>query len=256
MNYILRYLAFFLILLSVWGCKKKDNGPASSRMNGTFMWTGETYPPVDTSTFLQLNVTVLNATTVVVRNDTLTYISTDASGIIAFYHDYDSPPVSNRINEGWLYYNPANNSMSYRSESNGSYFNAGEKISTERYKPNHSLHNYVSDIAGVKAISGQVTDSFGFTSATDTLYSVNVNTEFTILNDSTISFSNDVLLLGENTLHYRSTNAAAGTVTYQTFNYQLNRYSTLTFNYQTRQITFEQFQLLSFGRKKRLIAHT
>jgi hypothetical protein len=223
-------------------CRKGKNPPSytSSKMNGNRLWLGAASSTGNGSSpdaFVQFGVTVVNATSVRVFADTLQFSSIDPSShAIIFYRNIE--PSSYRYNEARLYYNPADNSMEYFLELNGSYGGEFINVSTSAYKPNSSLKNYVANIAGTKGLSGTGYDTSYFPEL-DSSYNLNVSINFTIINDSTITFDKNILGIGDSALHYKSTNDAAKTVTFQTLHY-FYPMSTLTYNYGTGKIVFEQ----------------
>lgn len=213
----------------------------SAKMNGIWMWIGKAVnstAPNPPDAFMQFSVTVLSDTSLLVLNDTLLYKSIDsAAHEITFYHIM---PGSAHLVDQTLYYNTSDNSMKYTSRFNHSYGGGTLNVTTSGYIPNPSVKDHLPNIIGTKAMSGTIYDTLIFGGPDDTLYHESGNLTFTAVNDSTITFDIDVLGLGDTVLHYRSTDNAAKTITFQTFHSYDYMLSTLTYNYVSGLIIFEQ----------------
>ena len=228
-------------------CKKNNNNSnsannyTSAKMNGTWLFlgsasaTGYATPP---DAFVQIKVAVINGSTILAGGDTLQFNSYDkSSGIAAFYHNDN--PGSPGINAEWLYYNTYDNSMEYTAQENVSSGGTDLDVFTKGYIPNRSIKTYTADIAGTKALSGTRNDSIYFSTPVDTTTSISAAINFSVINDSTLVFNNDLLGLGDTTLHYKATDSVQQTITYETLHtvYQI---STLTYYYSTNKLIFEQ----------------
>ncbi len=255
MHKILLYSVLSAVCLS--GCKKHQNTAptttsyTSAGMNGTWLWLGPSASSdygFPSDAFAQFAVAVLNNKSVLILGDTLQFRSIDTpSGAIIFYRNDGS--YSFQINEEWLYYYPANNSMHYTKQESASYGGSYIDVSTSVYQPNSSIKDYVMNIAGTKALSGMGYDTLVTRNPNDSTYNVNVNMNFGIVNDSTITFDHDILNIGADTLHYKSTDNIAKTVTFQNFHYYSFFTSTLTYNYATGKIVFEQYSRKNYWRR-------
>ncbi len=202
------------------------------------MWLGKSYyfdVPSPPDVFMQFSVAgISNNTVIVFGNDTLTWSSQEN----AFYRNLD--PTSTSINEELLSYNTTNDSMTYFAQGNSSSGGAKLSLYAGWYIPNPMLKNYLSDIVGTKVFTGTGDNWFVIRQPQDSTYTVTATFTFSAVNDSTITFDNDFLNIGDGTLHYKSTDAVAKTVTFQNFHTYYYRLSTLTYNYETKQLIFDQ----------------
>lgn len=260
---LILYITIVLVVF-IFGCRKNQstslnstptvkNIYTSTKMNGNRIWlghagsSGRQAPP---DAFVQFSATVLDDTSVLVKGDKLQFKSIDPiSNEIKFYHDND--PSSHNAHGVWLYYDSASNSMKYSYKINTSYSGASLDVSTSGYKPNPLLKNYIADIIGARLMTGNGHDTFMFLGY-DSTYALNANVNFFAYNDSTITFDKDFLSLGDKMLHYKSTDEAAGTITFQTFHDYIYSISTLTYNYISKHMVFEQL-VVDVGLSKQVV---
>lgn len=234
-------IVLFLITLFL-SCHKKESSIQVTKMNGTWIAIGKAYgtglgvEPLPPDAFIQIEVKVVNEKAIVIFNDTLYYKSFD-TGVLNYTIDNS---YSMRANWASLLYHIADNSITYQSESTTSFANVGITVSTSYYKPNPLLKDYLPKIVGVKSLSGIVHDYFIMRNPHDSTFTINVNITFTAINDSTLAFDNDVLKLGDNTLHYKATDYTQKKVIFQNFHSFSYSLSTLTYYYEADSITFEQ----------------
>lgn len=254
------YILFCLFaLFSVWGvagCRKKDNPKPDSQTTYNTIhlsgkWTGigtasssNSYDSPDA--FDEFDVVVVNDSVIVVWSDTL-YLDPAflTVGIMKF-----SPRMSpHSSTETELSYSVKHKSIAFYRGSRTSYGSASMRISTALYHPNPSIGTFVDNIAGLKAMSGTLYDTSWFRPfPSDSGGPVDVSITFTKIDDSTLTFDNDVLRIvgppspyNENhLLHYKLTDSLAKTVVFQNFHLYGVAITTLTYYYETQTLMFEQ----------------
>jgi hypothetical protein len=233
------YWVFILLFIFFTACRKQEQH--FNLQSGNHIWIGtggENSGPFPPDAFTQFSVVVVDNKTIVANDDTLTYRSSDGS-IMKFEFD---PPYSHypNLNYSIVYYNTKDNTMEYSYSIGSSMGDAFMKLSTAVYKPNKLLHTYLPNLTGIKKLAGTVYDTFMLRQPNDSLYTLNFKITFRAIDDSTIVFDNNILGLYDSVLHYKVTDAAAKTVTFQTFHTEVYNISTLTYNYDTQKIVFEQ----------------
>jgi hypothetical protein len=138
-------------------------------------------------------------------------------------------------------------SLKYRSGSSDAYGNQSYTVYTDKYLPNPQTAQYIASIQGVRNLSGLGFDTFNIYSTLtssyiweDSMYAFNKTVDFFRVNDSTISFRGNPLDFHDTVMHYKLTDYAANTITFQTYHTIDYEVSTLSYNYATNKITFVQ----------------
>lgn len=246
-----RYLTLIILssLLSVNnGCKKRSSptpaSPTSKIKSGTYVWMGGGYSyPMGSDVFIEFPVTVLGDSSVLVSGDTLPYMSgSNGSQEVVFGYS-NNLPGSHYTK---LSFNISNGAMDYsHAYINSSGMGTQTDLSTAEYHRSIDLRSFVSNIQGVKNMSGMRADSvFGWTGWSDSTANITPAVTFTSLSDSTISFLG---ILDSDVLYYKSFDPVSKIVIWQTHHAYME-YSTLIYNSSTNQFSFEQLSLSQWQR--------
>lgn len=235
------HLFHIAIALCCWlvSCNRISNRKIDiSRLEGEWLGIGYTSVlriDVNPDDFYPLHIKVLDKNTIQEGNNTLYYNTAGSTdGLIVFYSKESDPDIK-------LTYNLNDKSIEYVQDYSSGGYTWRYNLFTALYKPNPSIKNYVSKIVGARTLSGTRYDTVnGADTPNYSSQPITANIAFTIVDDSTIRIDKDFLLVQDSVLHYKSTDYAAKTITFQNFHIYSISVSTVTYNYENETLIFEQ----------------
>lgn len=245
-------LVAILIISGVTACKKKNSdGPKSvnytAKMEGK--WIGiEPDDPSDFATsggvFFPFTIVAINDTTIL-EGDTLVF-DPKASTKDIYYFNYSKSkyPNYNRRKTIAFIVNDSSiiNDFYYSGGSSYSWYGITVHVESNTYKINPSLKEYIPKITGTHRLSGTYRFLGGYI---DSVHSITEDVEFKALDDLTLVCSKEFIEYMDDTLHYKCSNEASKTITFQTYHTKTSRSyiytaSTLVYSYQNDSLYFEQ----------------
>lgn len=253
-----RYIFILVAIITLGACKKKEEDKPISKysyIEGRYTGIGrmilkhyrmdtrdEIYAPDAFDTF---NVKYYNDSFITVDGVTLKLDSASENILM-----YSNSHWYYQFNTGYsmeLIYDINQKSIAFTSSESDAYTYRWYTVNTDKYLPNPLVGQYLPSIIGVRTLSGLGFDTFNIYSTLtssyiwkDSMYAINKTIEFIRVNDSTISFRGNPLDFYDTVMHYKLTDYAANTITFQTYHTTDYEVSTLSYNYATSKITFEQ----------------
>ncbi|MES2701024.1 MAG: hypothetical protein V4649_00200 [Bacteroidota bacterium] len=203
--------------------------------------------------FFSFQVTVLDDSTILGYDDTLKLQAIDSiEHLVTFkreWHWYYS-----WYNE-LLIYNYQNQTIidtfsAIYGSSSGSSSKSFQISATKSHIDRNSI-GAIAAIAGDKLLSGPGSDSFMMRVPPDSFYTRSDTLHFYLVDDSTLSFSPNILDGSNAVLHFKAKDALRKTVTLESFHIPGSAYrnTIVTYNYETDAIVFEQ-EYRFYGKKQ------
>lgn len=241
----MKNLLVFLGLLCLFSCRKTEaekKKEALAGLNGTWIGIGHSFssgsiPAPDA--FYPIRVHVIDANVISVFGDTLP-LATDQSNDDSAVFKYvpDSYPVRESAT---LVYHKRTHVVSY-SRWAGSYYGHGSfYLSSADYRSNPLLKDIVRKLSGTRIFSGTV-HNVSYGPPSDTTYETSIQVTFTIVNDSTLAFNKSILTPDGDTLHYKTTDNSANTVTFESFHFYDDDITTVTYNAASNAVTLKEWR--------------
>ncbi len=238
------YLAFFLAMSVIPGCRKIPKDKYTSRIGGSWIGTGSGCAAngydICGDAFFQFTIETLNNKQIrALTGATLNYKSANTkSHTVVFEGVIDENKWKGKET---LVYNYADNIIIDDYE----YHGVGNATMHVEAKPDlidPSMKALIAKVVGTKVLSGIVYDTFVNRTPRDSIYTISDSITFSAAGDMILKYDRDYAHVDDDELHLKSVDEQTQTIVFQTFHTPLwgNASSTLTYSYQDGSSVFAQ----------------
>lgn len=253
------FVSTVLYMLVLFACKKTQQADThASQLDKIWIGFGqghEIHYGRNGNVFFSFKPVILNSMQIIGITDTIRYQVTDNSThTVIFGGSFSS---YKQVDTETLVYNYANNTITddydFSSGGTGGYYGQRVHLLARENIVDPAAKQYISKIAGIRALSGTVYDTLVVRTPPDSSYSLAANIEFKVVDDLTLTYNRDFLDVGDDTLHYKAFDENAKTIIFETFHYQIGEpYTTITYNYLNDAVIFEQVDFSEGYSRRRL----